>query len=270
LKCTFLMASLLSITVICAGAIASQGGSLESTTDLKGFHAHTFEVVHSWPHDTTAFTEGLVFNNGALYESTGLKGLSSLRKVDLHSGKILKIVNIPHQYYAEGMTILHGKIFQLTWLNQKGFIYDQNTFRLLGEFNYDGQGWGLTNDGNSLIMSDGTNILRFLDPETFRVTRTVSVYDQNIPLTNLNELEYIKGEIYANIWNSDKIARIDPASGRISGWIDLSGLRPAESRKNQEAVLNGIAYDEAHDRIFVTGKFWPVLFEIRVKENENR
>ena len=226
---------------------------------------HRCEVVNAWPHDTMAFTQGLAFKNNTLYESTGRNGFSSLRIVDLNTGKIQKKVDVPDPYFAEGITVLNGKVFQLTWLNQKGFIYDQNTFQLHGVFKYDSEGWGLTNDGNSLIMSDGTNTLRFLDPRTFQVKGAIRIYRNNSPLMNLNELEYIKGEIYANIWPSDHIVRIDPKTGRMNGWIDLTGLRPATTRKDKQAVLNGIAYDEQRDRLFVTGKLWPMLFEIRIK-----
>jgi len=228
---------------------------------------HRCEVVNAWPHDTMAFTQGLAFKNNTLYESTGRNGFSSLRIVDLNTGKIQKKVDVPDPYFAEGITVLNGKVFQLTWLNQKGFIYDQNTFQLHGVFKYDSEGWGLTNDGNSLIMSDGTNTLRFLDPRTFQVKGAIRIYRNNSPLMNLNELEYIKGEIYANIWPSDHIVRIDPKTGRMNGWIDLTGLRPATTRKDKQAVLNGIAYDEQRDRLFVTGKLWPMLFEIRIKAN---
>ena len=223
----------------------------------------TFEVINTYPHDPTAFTQGLVFDGGALYESTGLNGVSSLRQVELQTGKVLQKVNVPSQYFAEGLAIFQGRIFQLTWLAHKGFIYDLASFQQQGEFTYDGEGWGLTQDGRSLILSDGTNRIRFLDPRDFKLQRAISVYDHDRPLAELNELEYIKGEIYANVWHSDRIVRLDPRSGKILGWIDLTGLLPSTQPEN---VLNGIAYDEAGDRLFVTGKRWPKLFEIRVKK----
>src|SRR5574341_1632582 len=249
-----------------ACANASTNKRIEQNSDVVPIYG--YEIVNIWPHDTMAFTQGLAFKNNTLYESTGRKGLSSLRIVDLNTSKIQKKLDVPDRYFTEGITILNGKILQLTWLNRKGFVYDAVSFQALGEFKYDGEGWGLTDDGSSLIMSDGTNTLRFLDPQTFQVRKTINIYHNNSPLMNLNELEFINGEIYANIWHSDRIVRIDSKSGRISGWIDLTGLRPIETRKDREAVATGIAYDEIHNRIFVTGKHWPKLFEIRIKEKQ--
>ncbi len=228
---------------------------------------YTYEVVNSWPHDTQAFTQGLVFHQGTLYESTGQYGSSTLRKVELRSGKVNKKIELSGQYFAEGMTIFQGKIYQLTWMEHKGFIYDLKNFHLDGEFGIEGEGWGLTDDEQSLIMSDGTHQIRFLDPQTFKATRTINVCDHGAPLMELNELEYVKGEIFANIWKSDRIVRIDPQTGKILGWIDLTNLLPEDERINpEENVLNGIAYDEKDDRLFVTGKRWPKLFEIRLKK----
>jgi glutamine cyclotransferase len=226
---------------------------------------YTFEVVNSWPHDCKAFTQGLVFDRNLFFESTGQYGESSLRRVEPQTGKVLKKLKIDGDYFAEGIAIFQGKIFQLTWESHKGFIYDQESFERLGEFTYEGEGWGLTHDGRSLIMSDGTNRIRFLDPVSLKVERKISVYDHNQPLMLLNELEYIKGEIYANIWHSDRIVRIDPANGKITGWIDLTGLLSSKGDCKQAEVLNGIAYEEASDRLFVTGKLWPKVFEIRLK-----
>lgn len=227
----------------------------------------TYDVVNSWPHDTKAFTQGLVFYQGSLYESTGKYGSSSLRKVDLQSGKIKKKIDVDAQSFAEGIAIYQGKIYQLTWTEHKAFVYDLKSFRLEGELTYEGEGWGLTHDEHQLIMSDGTNQLRFLDSATFKATRTISVYDNDEPLMDLNELEYVKGEIYANVWKSDRIARIDPRNGNLLGWIDLKGLLPSGERPSSEDVLNGIAYDETEDRLFVTGKRWPKIFEIRVRQH---
>ncbi len=227
---------------------------------------YSYEVVNSWPHDTKAFTQGLVFYQGALYESAGRYGSSTLRKAELRTGKVTQKVDVDGRYFAEGMTIFQGKIYQLTWTAHKGFIYDLKSFQPEGEFAYEGEGWGLTNDGHVLIMSDGTNQIRFIDPQTFKTVRAISVYDQGEPLMELNELEYIKGEIYANVWKTDRIVRIDPQNGRILGWIDLTGLLTQEERLDEENVLNGIAYDEKDDRLFVTGKRWPKLFEIRLKK----
>jgi glutaminyl-peptide cyclotransferase len=226
-----------------------------------------YEVINTWPHDRSAYTQGLVYDNGVLLESTGREGQSSLRRVELQSGKVLNQVNVPRPYFGEGIALRNGKLFQLTWQHGVGFIYDAATFDKLGEFNYSGEGWGLTTDGDSLILSDGSHRLRFLDPETFAVRKTTSVLDGGRPIGNLNELEYVKGEIYANIWHAQRIARIDPASGRVNGWIDLTGLSDLSGATDEEGVLNGIAYDAAGDRLFVTGKLWAKLFEIRLKYN---
>lgn len=241
-----------------------QGNSAASTSPEE-IPVYTFEVVNSWPHDCKAFTQGLVFHQKLFLESTGQYGESSLRRVEPTTGKVLKKTKVPSEYFAEGIALFQGKIFQLTWESHKGFIYDAESLERLGEFTYDGEGWGLTHDDRSLIMSDGTNRLRFLDPASLRVERKISVYNNGQPLMQLNELEYIKGEIYANIWHSDRIVRIDPASGKITGWIDLAGLLSSKGDCSQAEVLNGIAYDEAGDRLFVTGKLWPKVFEIRLK-----
>ena len=227
--------------------------------------SYTYEVVRTFPHDRDAFTQGLVYLDGALLESTGLNGQSTLRRVELATGRILQQVRVPSQYFAEGMTVLGGKIYQLTWQSQKGFVYDLATFALEKEFAYAGEGWGLTTDGHSLILSDGTDQLRFLDPATFKVTRTLRVTRAGQPLRLLNELEFIRGEIYANIWQSHTVARIDPATGRVLGVIDFFGLLPAADRAANTDVLNGLAYDPATDRLFVTGKNWPKLFEVRLR-----
>ncbi len=227
--------------------------------------AYTIQVVGVYPHDRAAFTQGLVYLKGVLFETTGLNGASSLRKVELQTGRVLQQANLPLQFFGEGMTILGDKIFQLTWQNQKGFVYDLSTFAVEREFAYPGEGWGLTNDGHALILSDGTNQLRFLDPVTFKVLRTVGVTDHGQPLKNLNELEYIKGEIYANIWQTNTIVRIDPATGNLLGTIDCSGLLTPDDYRLRVDVLNGIAYDATGDRLFITGKLWPKLFEIQLK-----
>jgi glutamine cyclotransferase len=244
----------------------AQSNAGSATPAPEEVSVYTYEVMNSYPHDAKAYTQGLLFHDGTLYESTGQYGESSLRKVELKKGKVKKKIDVSGQYFAEGMTILNGKIYQLTWQQGKGFIYDLKDFKLESEFAYDGEGWGLTTDGQSLILSDGTNQIRFIDPATFRVTKTISVLKDSQPLKDLNELEYIHGEIYANVWKTDRIARIDPKTGRILAWIDLSGLRPQETLSNSENVLNGIAYDTGHDRLYITGKRWPKLFEIRLKK----
>lgn len=229
--------------------------------------SYGFEIVNTYPHDQGAYTQGLIFHDGYLLESTGQNGRSSLRKVELKTGAVLKKVDVAAQYFAEGMTLFKGKIYQLTWTTHKGFIYDPESFALLGEFYFDGEGWGLTHDNENLILSDGTHQIRFLDPVTFQIKKTINVMDQERPLRDLNELEYVKGEIYANIWQTDRIVRIDPQTGKILGWINLTNLTaPIKYGADGDAVLNGIAYDEANDRLFVTGKLWPKLFEIRVKK----
>ncbi len=226
---------------------------------------YTYEVIKTWPHDRRAFTQGLVFVDGQLLESTGLTNESSLRRVDLVTGMVIKQVELPAQYFAEGLAVLNQKAFQLTWRNHKGFIYDLRSFRLEDEFSYTGEGWGLTMDGSSLILSDGTPQIRFLDPVSFKVQRTINVSYRNWPVEHLNELEYIKGEIFANIWGADYVVRIDPVSGVVTGVIDFSGLLGTQDRAADTDVLNGIAYDPQGDRLFVTGKRWPKLCEVRLK-----
>lgn len=223
-----------------------------------------YEVVHAYPHDPGAWTEGLAYENGFLYESTGLEGRSSLRKVELETGKVLQEVDLAAQYYGEGIAIYNQKIVQLTWQSHVGFVYDEESFKLLREFDYPTEGWGITYDGQRLIMSDGTSTLHFLDPETFKEVGSVQAFDDSGPVDNLNELEYVNGEIYANVWLTDRIAMIDPRTGRVLGWIDLTGLLSAADLSQPVDVLNGIAYDAQHDRLFVTGKLWPKLFEIKL------
>jgi glutaminyl-peptide cyclotransferase len=227
---------------------------------------YSYEIVNVFPHDAAAFTQGLVFHQGVLYESTGLNGQSSLRKVELETGLVLKKLDIPAQYFAEGLALFNGRLLQLTWQNQVGFVYDQESFQQLSTFNYTGEGWGLAHDGHSLILSDGSSQIRFLDPNSFQVQRTINVTDHGRPVIRLNELEYVNGEIFANIWFNDCVARINPQSGVVTGWIELNGLlTPQDTNGGRTDVLNGIAYDAAANRLFVTGKLWPKLFEIRLK-----
>ncbi len=222
-----------------------------------------YQVVHVFPHDPSAYTQGLVYIDGHLYESTGLNGRSSLRMVDLESGRVLQHYDVPKEYFGEGLTEWEGSLIQLTWQAEAGFVYDSFSLGLRRTFHYKGEGWGLTHDAKALIMSDGTAVLRFLDPSTFREVRRVAVVDEGgRPVKDLNELEYVRGEIYANVWQTDRIVRISPRTGKVLGWIDLSGLM--EKPSDPDAVLNGIAYDAKGDRLFVTGKLWPKLFEIRV------
>ena len=254
--------------------IASQneiaGQSPEASVTPQDVPTYSYKIKNSWPHDRRAYTQGLIFLDGMLWESTGQYGESSLRKVELKTGKVIKQISVPRSYFAEGMTVFRDKVFQLTWQEHKGFIYDPDTFQKQGEFNYTGEGWGLTHDDESLIMSDGTDKIRFLDPSTFQTTRTISVTDRGAPVHELNELEYIKGEIYANVYQTDRIARIEPKTGKILGWIDLAGLLAVDDRTGEEDVLNGIAYDKKGKRLFVTGKMWPRLFEIEIVKHKAR
>jgi glutamine cyclotransferase len=226
--------------------------------------ADGYRVVNTYPHDPHAFTQGLVFVDGHLYESTGLNGRSSLRMVDLKTGQAQQKFNLPQQYFGEGLAPWGSTLVQLTWQNHVAFVYDRFSFRQLRTIPCPWEGWGLTEDGKSLIFSDGSSTLRFLSPDTFKERREITVKDHGKPVDKLNELEYIHGEIYANIWYEDRIARISPSTGAVLGWIDLSGLLTPAEHADPDAVLNGIAYDAAHDRLFVTGKLWPKLFEIKV------
>ena len=224
-----------------------------------------YRVVHTYPHDRTAFTEGLFMQDGFLYESTGLEGRSSIRKEKLETGDVLQSRTVPPQYFGEGVVAWKDRLIELTWRSQVGFVYDLASLAPLAQFQYPGEGWALTRDDHRLIMSDGTSELRFLDPETLKELGRVRVTDEGRPVDQLNELEYVKGEVFANIWQTDKIARIDPKTGKVLGWIDLSGLLSDEDRKAAPVdVLNGIAYDARTDRLFVTGKLWPKLFEIKL------
>jgi glutamine cyclotransferase len=231
---------------------------------VQSQQAGTYQVLHTYPHDAQAFTQGLIYLDGHLYESTGINGKSSLRKENLETGAIEQFAEVPQKYFAEGLTNWGNTLIQLTWQSHVALVYDRATFHLLRTLPVPGEGWGLTQDGKSLILSDGTPDLRFLDPITLKEQRRITVKDRGVPLKELNELEFIHGEIYANIWHSDRIARISPATGKILGYIDLTGLLPSADRSNPEAVLNGIAWDPAHDRLFVTGKLWPKIFEIKV------
>lgn len=257
---------LLSLTALqCNGGAATNTTPTNAASEPAVVQKLGYEVVNTWPHDQNAFTQGLVFLDGKLLESTGQEGRSSLRNVELQSGKVLKQVDVPEPYFAEGIALLNNKIYQLTWQHRLGFIYDAQSLQKTGEFSYSGEGWGLTADGQSLILSDGSNRIRFLDPDSFKATRTIAVMDGRTPVTEINELEFVNGEIYANIWHDDRVAAIDPQTGRVKAWIDLSGLLKPGDTSDPEAVLNGIAYDQSSGRLFVTGKLWPKLFEIKIK-----
>jgi len=223
-----------------------------------------YEVVRVYPHDPQAFTQGIVFSDGVLYEGTGLNGRSGIRKVKLENGEVLQVQALEQRYFGEGIALVGDSIVQLTWQSGVGFVYDKTTFQRTRTFNYRGEGWGLTYDGTRLIMSDGTSTLRFLDSKTLQETAKLQVRDGSRPVEKLNELEVVKDEVFANVWQTNRIARISPKTGLVTGWIDLTGLLDPRDRQGVD-VLNGIAYDSTADRLFVTGKLWPKLFEIRIK-----
>lgn len=228
---------------------------------------YSYKVIHAYPHDSNAFTQGLAFRDGFLYEGTGLKGRSSLRKVRLETGEVLQHIDLSPDDFGEGITFFKNEIIQLTWLSKKGFVYDAADFHLLRQFPYKGEGWGLAANAigtDELFMSDGTSEIRVLDANTLAEKRRFTVRDGNRPIDQLNELEYVEGELFANVWNADKIARISPKTGKVLGWINLRGLLSPMYKLEPGAVLNGIAYDSARKRLFVTGKLWPTLFEIRL------
>ncbi len=259
--------ALLAILAGCSGSGSKPAAprSQDSTAAAPGVPTSSVAVVHRWPHDATAFTEGLEFHQGRVYEGTGLNGQSGVRMSDLATATVQRRVALPQVDFGEGITIFRGRLYELTWQNGVGFIYDTATFTRKGTFTYSGQGWGLTHDSASLIMSDGTDVLRYLDPTTLRVTKALAVTSGGLPVQRLNELEWIKGQIWANIWQTPQIARIDPHTGAVVGWIDLTNLVPTGSQFDSVNVANGIAYDSAGDRVFVTGKRWPVLFEIKLE-----
>ena len=236
-----------------------------SPVDPEPLH-YTYNVVNVYPHDEAAFTQGLVFEDGVLYEGTGLYGQSTLRRVELETGDVTQLYSLSDGFFGEGITVFGDRIIQLTWRNNSGFVYDRSSFELLQEFEYPTEGWGITHNGSALIMSDGTATLYFLDPETFQKIGQVEVHDEE-PVTLLNELEYIQGRVYANIWTEEKIAIINPQTGQVTGWIDLTGLQDLVNQVTSD-VLNGIAYDQNGDRFFVTGKRWSKLFEIELVPTE--
>lgn len=252
-------ASFILILVFIAAPYRACGEAGESGIPVFGY-----EVVNTYPHDINAFTQGLFIKNGTLYEGTGLNGRSSLRKVELKTGRVLEERTLPEAFFGEGITTDGKKIVQLTWRSRKGFVYDLETFAPLSEFSYPTEGWGITYDGRNFIMSDGSATLYFLDPRKLNEVGRLEVYDDKGPVPRLNELEYVKGEIFANVWGQERVAMIDPGTGRVKGWIDLRGLLSASDRKNRVDVLNGIAYDEDTGKYYVTGKLWPKLFEIKI------
>ncbi len=225
---------------------------------------YTFKVVRKFPHDPMAFTQGLAYRDGYFYEGTGRNGQSSLRQVRMETGEIVRKVDLPPQFFGEGVTLLGDEIVQLTWQSHLGFVYRLSDFRWLRSFSYSGEGWGITTNGHEVFMSDGTSEIRVLDRNTLAEKRRFAVHDGSTPVTQLNELEFVEGEIFANVWQTDRIARISPATGKVVGWIDLTGILSPHQRSGPDAVLNGVAYDPQGKRLFVTGKLWPTLFEIRL------
>ena len=246
-------------------ASSLETGLNRTLIDTWGTTLHSIRIVKVYPHDPAAFTQGLVFHRGYIYEGTGIAGQSSIRKVELKTGRVLKSQGLAGEHFGEGITICRNRLIQLTWQSHTGFVYDLQSFRLLQTFSYPREGWGITYDGNHLIMSDGTAVLRFLDTRTYKMVRQIEVRDRGKSLTNINELEYVKGEIYANVWGTDYIVRISPRTGRVLGWVDLRDLYRYGGLGRNIDVLNGIAYDAEGDRLFVTGKYWPNLFEIRLE-----
>lgn len=251
-----------AVLVASPAVIGVSGCSDSKTTDTPVIY--TYQVVKTYPHDPNAFTQGLVFEDGFSYESTGLHGHSTLRKVELETGRILQTYKLPAEFFGEGITIYRDKVIQLTYRSTVGFVYSKDSFELLRTFNYPAEGWGITHDGKRLIMSDGTSTLHLLNPETFEQTGHIEVRDGNRPVSGLNELEYVKGEIFANVWPTELVVRISPQTGQVTGWMYLTGLLPLQDRTDQVDVLNGIAYDAVNDRLFVTGKSWPSLFQIKL------
>ncbi len=242
------------------GSLSLQKAATQRTAPAPTFN---YRVVRSYPHDHEAYTQGLVFHDNVFYESTGLNGRSSVRKVRVETGEVLQIRRLDSRYFGEGLAVVGNNMIQLTWQTEVGFVYDLASFEPRRTFSYTGEGWGLTNDGKRLVMSDGSPVLRFLDPATLKETGRLTVKDAGIPVEQLNELEIVKGEIYANVYQTHRIARISPKTGQVVAWIDLTGLL-SERESAGVDVLNGIAYDAATDRLFVTGKLWPKLFEIQI------
>lgn len=262
--------SISSIVLICfiSGCVSAESDIDSSQSKVRHYGTHpsavkySYKIINTFPHDPGAFTQGLVWDEGVLFEGTGLYGKSSLRKTKLESGEVLKRVKLPDRFFGEGVTIFRNRIIQLSWRSNIGFVYDKNTLNVVRTFRYDQEGWGITHDGDKLIMSDGSANLYFLDPGTFKEIGTIEVRDKMGPVTKLNELEYIRGQIFANVWKTDRIAIIDPLNGQVKGWIELQGLTDLAGGDRREKTLNGIAYDKERDRLFVTGKLWPKIYEI--------
>lgn len=260
----YYLAGILIVIVMLAIGAATYVLMRPSSQENGEQKLYSYKVVNVYPHNTSAFTQGLVFSGGFLYEGTGIWGESKLGKVELVNGHEVQSFSLSSEYFGEGITIFGDKIIQLTWLDRKGFVYEKDSFNLIQTFDYNTEGWGITTDGQKLIMSDGTATLYFLDPDSYQIIGSVAVYDSSGPVTRINELEYVNGLIYANIWEQKRIAIINIQTGEVEGWADLNGLEDPNESANQNNVLNGIAYDSNGDRLFVTGKRWTQLFEIEL------
>jgi glutaminyl-peptide cyclotransferase len=257
-------AAIAALCIVGTAAVLTYTGRVSAADDGAPAPVYGYDVVATYPHDATAFTEGLLYRDGYFYESTGLEGESTLRQVDVQTGRVVRRYDLPREIFGEGLTDWASTLVQLTFTTKVAFVYDLGTFAQRSTFEYEGQGWGLTHDERRLIMSDGSTYLRFFDPATHREIGRVQVRDNDQPVESLNELEFVRGDVYANVWHSNRLAVIDPGSGRVREWIDLTGLDPLVGQRS-EAVLNGIAYDSSRNRLFVTGKWWPHLYEIRVR-----
>lgn len=267
MKPAFVQLALMPLFTALAPLLAGQAGTAKPVATAP---ENTYKVIHVFPHDPAAYTQGLFYHQGFLYEGTGLNGHSSLRKVRLETGEVIQRVDLVPEFFGEGVALLKSQILQLTWQSHVGFIYNLSDFHLVRQFSYEGEGWGLTSNGRDVFMSDGTAEIRVLDGRTFAEKRRLKVHDGNMPITQLNELEWVEGEIFANVWHTDRIARISPQSGKVVGWINLKGLLSPMYRRQPEAVLNGIAYDPQGKRLFVTGKLWPSIFEIQLAPKKRK
>jgi glutamine cyclotransferase len=261
----------ISVSLICMQFI-SAAEDVSDSNKLSSFPVYGYKIINTYRHDSSAFTQGLVYDQGVLYEGTGRYGGSTLRRVDLETGSVLKQIRLEEKLFGEGVAVWKDHLIQLTWRSGLGLVYDKKNLTRISEFSYPTEGWGITSDGKSLIMSDGTNVLHFLDAETFKEQGQMKVMADGVPVQGLNELEYIKGEIYANIWPTDWIVIISPDTGEVKGSVNLQGiLQQVDNQHDRNVdVLNGIAYDESSDRLFVTGKLWPRLFEIELVEKNNK
>lgn len=266
---TLLLCGLVAGTMAaaCKGETAETNANAMPAPPVTRLPTYTYEVVRSLPHAVDAYTQGLLFHEGRFFESTGQVGESDIREVDLETGRVIRKRELTDtSIFGEGIVIVDDRLIELTWKSSVALVYDWRSFEPKGEFKYDGEGWGLTFDGTSIVMSNGSDVIAFRDPKTFEAKRTIEVNDNGLPIAKLNELEMVKGELWANVYETAQIVRINPADGKVVGWIDLQGILPANERTGKEDVLNGIAYDAKNDRIYVTGKYWPKLYEIKLKQ----